>query len=115
MVRLCKSCETVARFFCRGVVHAITLILGWQLGWNEFLNNSFISFLTMEKVLQCTENLFPQYTLGSIVIAADEFSHVIKTLRMNSSLQENNRKKILSSITNAMQSTPSSVLIVSEL
>eukprot|EP00731_Ephydatia_muelleri_P012314 Em0006g1208a len=65
------------RFWAR-VVYTIANAFGANLGWLLFQDSSFISLLTLNRVLELVNMCLPQYSNKGIVVAADEFSEVLK-------------------------------------
>ena len=108
-----SSLLTCAPRFWARVVYTIANAFGAKLGWLLFQNSSFISLLTLNRVLELVNMCLPQYSNKGIVVAADEFSEVLKGLRSNSELQDDQISLILSSITQPIYSRPCSALIVS--
>ena len=108
-----SSLLTCAPRFWARVVYTIANAFGANLGWLSFQNSSFISLLTLNRVLELVNMCLPQYSNKGIVVAADEFSKVVKGLRSKSELQDDQISLILSSITKPIYSHPCSALIVS--
>ena len=108
-----SSLLTCAPRFWARVVYTIANAFGANLGWLSFQNSSFISLLTLNRVLELVNMCLPQYSNKGIVVAADEFSKVVKGLRSKSELQDDQISLILSSITEPIYSRPCSALIVS--
>ena len=108
-----SSLLTCAPRFWARVVYTIANAFGANLGWLSFQDSSFISLLTLDRVLELVKMCLPQYSTKGIVVAADEFSEVLKCLRSNSELQDDQISLILSSITKPIYSHPCSALIVS--
>eukprot|EP00731_Ephydatia_muelleri_P012112 Em0006g1006a len=106
-----SSLLTCAPRFWARVVYTIANAFGANLGWLSFQNSSFISLLTLDRVLELVKMCLPQYSTKGIVVAADEFSELVKCLRSNSELQD--VPLILSSITKPIYTHPCSALIVS--
>ncbi|KAL5499640.1 hypothetical protein EMCRGX_G011092 [Ephydatia muelleri] len=73
-----SSLLTCAPRFWARVVYTIANAFGANLGWLPFQNSSFISLLTLNRVLELVNMCLPQYSNKGIVVAADEFSEVVK-------------------------------------
>ena len=108
-----SSLLTCAPRFWARVVYTIANAFGANLEWFLFQDSSFIFLLTLNRVLELVNMCLPQYSNKGIVVAADEFSEVVKGLRSNSELQDDQISLILSSITKPIYSRPCSALIVS--
>ena len=109
-----SSLLTCAPRFWARVVYTIANAFGANLECMFlFQDSSFIFLLTLNRVLELVNMCLPQYSNKGIVVAADLFSEVVKGLRSNSELQDDQISLILSSITKPIYSRPCSALIVS--
>ena len=70
------------------VVYTIANAFGANLEWFSFSRQFLYFLLTLNRVLELVNMCLPQYSTKGIVVAADEFSEVVKGLRSNSELQD---------------------------
>ena len=73
-----SSLLTCAPRFWARVVYTIANAFGANLEWFLFQDSSFISLLTLNRVLELVNMCLPQYSNKGIVVATDEFSEVLK-------------------------------------
>ena len=107
------SSHTVAPRFWARVILSVARTCGIHFDWADFEKLSFISLLTIDRVMDFIKVCSPNFRRGRIVIAADEFSRVNNGLRLNTHISESQCHEILSSITRPLYSFASSALIVS--
>ena len=80
------SSHTMAPRFWARVIHSVARTCGIHLDWADFEKLSFISLLTINRVMDFIQTVCsPKFRRGRFLIA-DEFSRVIEGLRLNTQI-----------------------------